>query len=220
MVLFVDQERFFALEQSIFYPQGGGQPADLGTVQKNSEPFRVLNAKKNGENVVIEVDKPGIVAGDTLQCELDWNRRYALMRMHTSVHLLAKVIFNQTGSLITGNQLDATVSRMDFNVSEFNREIAESYIQKVNEIVSRGLPVTAEFLPRETALQRPELVRLKDIMPPNLQSWRIVSIGDFDVQADGGTHVANTREIGKMVLDKTENKGKENRRIYWKLESR
>ncbi|MBU0635418.1 alanyl-tRNA editing protein [Candidatus Micrarchaeota archaeon] len=214
----VNNEKFVVLDQSIFYPNGGGQPTDTGKLSHNNEEFNVVFAKKMGKDISLEVDKPGLKEGDSIESKLNWERRFALMRMHTSSHVLAKIIFNETGSLITGNQLETEKSRMDFNVSEFNREISENYIQKANEIIKQNISVSVEFLEREKALQKPDLVRLKDIMPPNLKTWRVVSIGDFDVQADGGTHVKNTSEIGTLKLLKTENKGTENRRIYWNLE--
>ncbi|MFH0954885.1 MAG: alanyl-tRNA editing protein [Candidatus Micrarchaeota archaeon] len=216
-VIRVDKERFVVLNQTVFYPQGGGQPFDLGIIAAGNERFNVLSVKKNGSDVVVEVDKAGLKEGLTVECHLDWIRRFALMRMHTSAHILAKVIWDQTGSLITGNQLDLQQTRLDFNVEEFDADIANSFVQKANSVVKQNLPVTIDFLPREEAINRPELVRLKDIMPPNLAVWRIISIGEYDVQADGGTHVANTSEIGELELIRVENKGKENRRIYWKL---
>ncbi len=218
-VIEVLNQKMVIVDQTVFYPQGGGQPSDTGVLRRQNEEFRVLSAKKQGENVALEVNQIGLKPQDLVQQEIDWNRRYALMRMHTSAHILANVISNETGSLITGNQLGETESRMDFNVTEFNAGIAQSFIEKANELIRQKLPVFIEFLERERALARPELVRLKDIMPPNLPVWRIVSIGNVDVQADGGTHVANTSEIGFMELLRTENKGKENRRIYWTLKT-
>lgn len=225
----VENERFAVLDESIFYPQGGGQPGDKGTITQTQRyceaavmkqrtlTFQVQNTKRRGEEIVLELDQAGIQPTLTVECTLDWKRRYALMRMHTSAHILAKVIFDATGSLITGNQLEEEQSRMDFNVAEFSRETAENYIQKTNEIIRQKLSVTVEFLPYEKAIARPELFRLKDVLPKNIPELRIVSIGQFDVQADGGTHVKNTSEIGKLELTKTENKGKENRRMYWQL---
>lgn len=211
-------EKLAVMDQTVFYPQGGGQPSDTGVLRRGNEEFRVVFTKKVGPDIALELDKTGLKEGDSVETELDWSRRYKLMRMHTSAHILAKVIFDATGSLITGNQLGENESRMDFNVAEFNKEIAESFIAKANQIVQQDLEVKAEFLEYEKAMQRPELFRLKDVLPKNIPLLRIVSIGDFDVQADGGTHVRNTPEIGMLKLLKIENKGKENRRKYWTLE--
>src|SRR3989344_6247557 len=133
-ILRMENQTNAVLDSNIFYPQGGGQPPDSGTLVRNQETFLVLNAKKNGEEIVLTLDKIGLKTGDTVECTLDWNKRYSLMRMHTSAHILAKVIFDQTGSLITGNQLGEKESRMDFNVTEFNRETAESFIEKANAV--------------------------------------------------------------------------------------
>lgn len=216
-VLRIDNERFIFLDQTVLYPQGGGQPCDLGQLRRGNDVFSVVAIKKNGPDAVVEVDRLGLQQGQTVECVVDWPRRYSLMRMHTSAHVLAKVILDETGSLITGNQLGEHESRMDFNVTNFDSDTANSFIQKANAALRQNLEIKIDFLDREEALLHPELVRLKDIMPPNLPVWRIVAIGDLDVQADGGTHVQNTKEVGEMELLRVENKGKENRRIYWKL---
>lgn len=210
--------KFIVLDQSIFFPQGGGQPSDKGTLKCNGEVFNLMSAKRTGEKISLEVDKEGLKTGDTVECELDWKRRYALMRMHTSAHVLSQVIFLELGSLSTGNQLEETQSRMDFNVANYSQELVHGLIGKANEVLAQGLEVKTEFVKREKALARPELFKLKDVAPKDLQEFRLVSIGGFDVQADGGTHVKNTREVGKIKFLRAENKGKENRRIYWTLE--
>lgn len=217
-VVSLASEKLVAVDQTVFYPQGGGQPTDTGILRHGNEEFRIASAKKVGQDIALEVDKIGLKEGDLVETELDWNRRYKLMRMHTSAHVLAKVIFDETGSLITGNQLDAEQSRMDFNVTEFNAGIAQEYLDRANKVVQEKLEVTATVLPYAVAMKKPELFRLKDVLPKNIPELRIVSIGSFDVQADGGTHVRNTKEIGKLKLQRIENKGKENRRIYWTLE--
>jgi misacylated tRNA(Ala) deacylase len=211
-------EKLAVVDQTVFYPQGGGQPTDTGILRRKNEEFRIVFTKKVGPDIALEVDRIGLLEGETIETELDWNRRYKLMRMHTSAHILAKIIFDETGSLITGNQMDAEQSRMDFNVTEFNAGIAEGYIEKANKIVQQKLEVTATVMPYAEAMKKPELFRLKDVLPKTIPELRIVSIGKFDVQADGGTHVRNTKETGKLELQRIENKGKENRRIYWTLE--
>ncbi len=217
-VVSLASEKLAIVDQTVFYPQGGGQPSDTGKLLRENEEFRVIFTKKIGQDIALEVDKPGLKQGDSVECELDWNRRYKLMRMHTAAHVLAKIIFDETGSLITGNQLDAEQSRMDFNVTEFNAGIAQGYIDKANKVIQENLEVAAMVMLFAEAMKKPELFRLKDVLPKNIPELRIVSIGKFDVQADGGTHVRNTKEIGKLKLTRIENKGKENRRIYWTLE--
>ncbi len=217
-VVSLASEKLAIVNQTVFYPQGGGQPTDTGKLLRENEEFRVIFTKKIGQDIALEVDKSGLKQGDSVECELDWNRRYKLMRMHTAAHVLAKIIFDETGSLITGNQLDAEQSRMDFNVTEFNVGIAQGYLDKANKVIQENLEVAATVMPFAEAMKKPELFRLKDVLPKNIPELRIVSIGNFDVQADGGTHVRNTKEIGKLKLTRIENKGKENRRIYWTLE--
>jgi misacylated tRNA(Ala) deacylase len=211
-------EKLVVVDQTVFYPQGGGQPSDKGVLRRGNEEFTVLFTKKVGPDIALEVDKTGLKEGESIETELDWNRRYKLMRMHTSAHILAKVIFDETGSLITGNQLDTEQSRMDFNVTEFNAGIAQEYLDKANKVIAEKLEVTANVMPYAEAMKKSELFRLKDVLPKTIPELRIVSIGNFDVQADGGTHVRNTKEIGQLKLERVENKGKENRRIYWTLE--
>lgn len=207
-----------ALDRTVFYPQGGGQPFDKGKISRNGESFEVLSVRKENGEIFHELNKPNLKEGDKVECAIDWVYRYKLMRFHTSAHILARVLSNETGSLITGNQLDAEESRMDFSASSFGMEEAKEFEEKVNQVICQNLAVTVSFEKAEDAFKRPELFRLKSVLPKNLAVLRIISIGDFDVQADGGTHVANTSEIGQIRVTRTENKGKENRRVYWRLE--
>lgn len=206
------------LDRTVFYPQGGGQPFDKGTISCNGEKFEVVSVRRENGEIYHELNKEEIKEGDSVECEIDWDYRHRLMRFHTSAHVLARVLSNETGSLITGNQLGDEESRMDFSSTSFSMEKAKEFEEKINQILSQNLLVTVSFERAEDAFKRPELFRLKSVLPKNLTVLRIVSIGDFDVQADGGTHVANTSEIGKIKITRTENKGKENRRVYWALE--
>jgi len=214
----VTDRKFIVLDKTIFYGQSGGQPSDTGKlVTSNGEEYKVIFAKSFGENVSHEVDKEGLKEGDKVNCILNWKNRLQYMKMHTSAHILAGVINKEIGALITGNQLGLEESRMDFNVPEFDKELLKSFEEKTNEMISQELEIKIAYEDRETALARPELFRLKDVLPKDIPTLRIISIGDFDIQADGGTHVANTKEIGKIKIVNFKNKGKENRRVYWKL---
>ena len=206
------------LDKSCFYPESGGQPTDTGKICRNNEEFRVVFSRKQGNEIILELDREGLREGEKIVGEIDWQRRYKLMRMHTAAHILSRMIFNETGALITGNQLSIDKSRMDFNVKEFDREKILGFEKNANETISNNLDVSIEFLPVEEALKDPALVRLRDVMPKGLKEWRIVSIGGFDRQADGGTHVKSTSEIGKIRITKLENKGADNRRVYFGLE--
>ena len=173
--------------------------------------------KKIGEDISHEVDKEGLKVGDKLKCILDWERRYRLMRYHTAAHILSAVFHKEANALITGNQKDEGKARIDFDLENFDREKINDYIKKANEILKRNLEVKVYYLPKEEAFKDPNLFKLKNVLPKNLEKLRIVEIGDVDKQADGGTHVKNTKEIGEIEFIKAENKGKSNRRVYFKI---
>ncbi len=203
------------LDQTAFNPRGGGLVSDTGRLNG----MKVIEATKEGDNVFHMLEVPAeLRVGDRVHGALDWDRRFRIMRMHTSAHILSAVVNRETGALITGNQISPDESRVDFNLDNFDREKMSYYIDKVNEAVGRGLDVKTYFMKREEALANPGFVKLANAMPPSLDMLRIVEIGDVDTQADGGVHVKNTREIGKVVGVKTENKGKSNRRLYFTVE--
>lgn len=206
------------LTESAFYPTGGGQPCDLGTIEIDGTAFAVLNVRKENGTIVHELDAAGLAEGDEVHCSLDWNRRYALMKMHTAAHLLSAVINRKTGALVTGKQLGTESSRVDFSLENFSKEIAQEFAQEANELVRKGAHVKTYFLPREEAMKIEGVVRLAGRMPPEVSELRIVEIAGIDIQACAGTHLHDIREIGKIAVTATENKGKTNRRIYFKLE--
>jgi len=216
----VTEGKFVVLDKTIFYPQGGGQPSDTGKlVKENEEKVNVIFAKQFGEEISHQIEpENSLKEGKKIKCVLDWEQREKFMRMHTSAHILAGVINKEIGALITGNQLGLEESRMDFNVPEFDRELLKTFEEKSNEIIEKNLEINISYEETQKALQRPELFRLKGVLPKNIPELRIVTIGNFDVHADGGTHVKTTSEIGKIKITNFKNKGAENRRIYWKLE--
>jgi Ser-tRNA(Ala) deacylase AlaX len=176
----------------------------------------VYVGKFSGE-ISHEVDRPGLREGDKVHCVLNWERRYKLMRSHTAAHVLASLLCNGTGALVTGNQLEEDQVRFDFSLEKFDREILEEYVDKANELFKRDIPVKWYELSREEALKIPGVVKMAEAFPPDLPSLRIVEVVDIDRQADGGTHVKNLKEVGQIELLKAENKGKHNRRVYFKL---
>jgi misacylated tRNA(Ala) deacylase len=208
------------LKDTIFYPQGGGQPFDTGALvrEDDGKEFAVVGVKKVDGNIVHEIAEAGLNAGDHVLCSIDWERRYQLMRMHTAAHVLSAVIHRHTGALITGNQLDIEQSRIDFSLDVFSKEQMEHYIDEANTAIAQGAPVTITFMKRDVAMGLPHLVKLAGALPPNIAELRIVKIGTIDEQADGGTHVKDAKEIGKIILLSAENKGKNNRRIYFTIE--
>jgi Ser-tRNA(Ala) deacylase AlaX len=203
------------LDQTAFNPRGGGLVSDTGTI----DGVRMVEAVKEGEEIIHIVDGGGTwTPGQAVHCVLDWEKRYRIMRMHTAAHILSAVVNSETGALITGNQISPDESRVDFNLESFDREKMSTYIDKVNKAVERRLEVTTYFMKREEALANPGFVKLANAMPPNLDVLRIVKIGDIDTQADGGVHVRNTYEIGRVVGLKTDNKGKANRRLHFTVQ--
>jgi Ser-tRNA(Ala) deacylase AlaX len=208
------------LDKTAFYPTGGGQPCDKGKIVFDGGEFLVEDVYKKEGKVLHKVDKEGIQAGASVHCIIDWERRYRLMRMHTAAHIISEAINKETGALITGNQLDVNVSRIDYSLEDFDRERIQHCIEIANEIAEKGLEIKIYFLKREDALKIPKITKLAKGLPPAIENVRIVEIGDFDLQADGGTHVKNTREIGKIELVKMENKGKNNRRIYYAIKDK
>jgi Ser-tRNA(Ala) deacylase AlaX len=212
-VLHVEGQRV-VLDRTAFNPRGGGLVSDLGTLDGR----RVAEVVKEGEEIFHVVDSPDFVPGQEVHGVLDWERRYRIMRMHTSAHILSSVVNGETGALITGNQISPDDSRVDFNLENFDKEKMAHYVDEVNDIVERGLEVKTFFMKREEALAKPGFVKLANAMPPSLEVLRIVQIGDVDTQADGGVHVRNTKEIGKVVGLGTENKGKSNRRLHFTVQ--
>jgi len=202
------------LDQTAFNPRGGGLVSDLGKLNEGN----VVEVVKGGEEILHLVERPELYRlGETVHGILDWERRYRIMRMHTTAHLLCAVVHRETGALITGNQIAPEESRIDFSLEQFNRDKLSEYVAIANGVVKSGVEVKSYFMKREEALGVPGLVKLANASPPSLEVLRIVQIGDVDTQADGGVHVANTREIGEIVVTSAENKGKNNRRIHFKL---
>jgi Ser-tRNA(Ala) deacylase AlaX len=155
--------------------------------------------------------------GDVVKGVLDWEKRYMVMRMHTAIHALASIFNKRTGALITGNQVNVDKSRLDMSLEKLDRVLIDDVFKETNKELSVGRPVKIYYLPREEALKIPGVIKLAEAAPPDVEKLRIVEIEGLDVQADGGPHVSNTREVGELVLLKIENKGRNNRRVYFTL---
>jgi len=184
---------------------------------KDNEVYNVVYVGKFSGEISHEVDRAGLKEGDRVHCVLNWKRRYKLMRSHTAAHTLASILCRETGALITGNQIEEDKVRFDFNLKEYSREILERYIEKANKLLGKDIPVKWYEIPREEALKIPHVSKMAKASFPNVPKLRIVEIVGVDKQADGGTHVKNLKEVGQIELLKTENKGKDNRRVYFKL---
>jgi misacylated tRNA(Ala) deacylase len=217
VVASVKDGKYVILNQTVFYPKGGGQPCDTGKIIRGNEVYKVVYVGKFSGEISHEVDHAGLKQGEKVQCVIDWDRRYRLMRSHTAAHLFASLLCNGTGALVTGNQLETDKIRFDFSLEQFNPDLLQKYVDKTNELLSEDVPVKSYELPREEALKIPGVVKMAEAFPPDIPRLRIVELGNLDKQADGGTHVRNLNEVGRIKLLKTENKGKNNRRIYFTL---
>jgi misacylated tRNA(Ala) deacylase len=206
------------LDQTAFHPLTGGVAHDTGYITKGSTKHRVLRVEINRETKEIThvlEDASGLSSGDMVKGVIDWERRYRLMRLHTTAHLIAAIMYRDYNALITGGQVDCEQAKLDFNLPKTEREIFEDAVAKANNEVGKGTALKIYFLDRTEALKVPGIVKLAERMPPQVKELRIVEIPDIDVQADGGPHVNNTQEVGEITLLKIENKGRTQRRVYF-----
>ncbi len=212
------------LDRTAFFATGGGQPNDTGTMSCSSGDLKVLDVMKRGDEVVHVVEDPtGIKPGERVHGRIDWGRRYNHMRYHSAVHVMDGIVTKKHGDqgLLTGGQIYEDRARIDMDMQDFTREIVESILQECNQFISEGHNVYQKEITREEALQMENLARTEPgrQLINSLDTVRLIVIDDLDEQADGGTHVSNTREIGKLVLSKIQSKGKRNKRIEFTLEN-
>lgn len=221
----VKDGKFVVLEETAFYPSSGGQAHDTGTIKRISDDksFKVVYAGKFSGDISHEVECPDgeeLKEGDSVKCTIDWERRYKLMRSHTAAHVISSIIHRKTGAMITGNQLKTDKCRIDFSLEDYDPYVMEGFVKKADEEAAKGVPVEISFISREDAENEESLSLLAKGLPGSIKEIRIVDIKGIDRQADGGTHVKNTKEIGKINFIKCENKGKNNRRVYFSLGDR
>lgn len=208
------------LDKTAFYPGGGGQPADSGTLSWGSKSFSVVRAKKVGDIVIHQIsgDEELPPVGVELTGQIDWARRFQLMRTHTALHILCGVVFHRYGALVTGGDMDPLKGRMDFEFETMHKELVAEIEQAVNNEVKKAHPLVVKILPRDEAFRIPDLIRTKiNLLPDGISHVRTVEIVGLDLQADGGTHVNNTAEVGKIRVVDYKSKGKINKRIYIEL---
>lgn len=211
----VKDDKYVVLNQTAFYPLGGGVAYDTGSILRNGEEFPVAYVGKFDNIISHEVSKTGLKIGDKVVGKINWERRYKLMRLHTTAHLLASIFHSKSNALITGGQIEPERGRMDFSLENFDRQLIDEYCKIANEIVQKDLAVSISYMKREEALKMTDMVKLANKMPPDVGTLRIVEIKGVDRQADGGCHVKSTKEIGTIEILKVENKGKDNRRVYY-----
>jgi Ser-tRNA(Ala) deacylase AlaX len=201
------------LDRTAFFPGGGGQPPDAGRLRWSGGEARVAGLKKDDDAVwhILEGLVPRM--GQQVRGALDWDRRYAIMRYHSALHVLVGTVYHLHQALVTGGAIYPDRARMDFALEDLSRDRVAAIEAETNRVIREARPMLVRWMSREE-FERADLVRLaKNLVPPELSRIRVIEIEGFDAQADGGTHVANTREIGRLVVTKTENKGKINRRL-------
>ncbi len=207
------------LDRTAFYPGGGGQPADAGVLRWDRGECRVAVMRRDGDAVWHTVEGAPPPAGTAVRGVVDWDRRYAIMRHHSALHVLVGVVYKQFNALVTGGAIYPDRARMDFSLEDLSKDRVAGIEAEANRVIGERRRILVRFVSRE-AFEQSDLTRLaRHLLPPEIPEVRVVDIEGFDAQADGGTHVANTAEIGRLVITKTENKGKINRRLEIALQS-
>lgn len=208
------------LDRTVFYARGGGQPGDTGSISWGGGAVPVVDTVKQAGAVrhVVTGEPPRV--GTAVTATIDWERRHLLMRTHTALHVLSAVVWGDFGAKVTGGNMEPGEARMDFELDAISVSFGQEVEARLNAALGAGHPVTVSFLPRAEALADPDLIRTKvNLIPESVDPIRVIAIGDIDIQADGGTHVANTAEVGPVRVVGTESKGKGNKRMRIKLES-
>jgi misacylated tRNA(Ala) deacylase len=208
------QGNTIALDRTAFYPGGGGQPADRGIFQAGEQSWQVVNVRKDGEEIWHEVEGTPLIPGMIVAGQLDWERRHALMRTHTALHTLCGVVWRDYGAQVTGGNMEPLQARMDFEFERMQKELVQEIEEKVNTEIRAARPIQVKILPRNEAFAIPDLIRTKiNLLPEGIPQVRVVDIVGLDLQADGGTHVANTSEVGRLSIVKYKSKGRINKRL-------
>jgi len=213
--------RAVVLDQTAFYPGGGGQPCDFGVLTAAGVTYTVEKVKKQGDDVLhfLGGSDPLPEVASAVSGSLDWERRYQLMRTHTAMHILCGTVFRDYGAKVTGGDMDPLKGRMDFEFENMRGELVKAIEAAVNVEVGQGRDVRVKILPRDEAFQIPDLIRTKiNLLPAGILEVRTVEIMGLDLQADGGTHVKNTSEVGKIKVVDYKSKGAINKRIYVEVE--
>ncbi len=208
-----------ALDRTAFFPGGGGQPYDTGQLDFGGESVSVVKTSRVGDRILHYIEGQVPEAGARVNGKIDWERRYQLMRTHSAMHVLCGVVWRDYSAQVTGGNMDPLKARMDFEFENFSADLVHDIEKKVNIEIQNGRSISAKVLPREQAEQIPDLIRTKiNLLPDSLREIRVVEIDGLDLQADGGTHVANTKEIGTFKIVGHKSKGKINKRLKVEIE--
>ncbi|MBV7274282.1 alanyl-tRNA editing protein [Clostridiaceae bacterium UIB06] len=214
-----ETENAVILDKTAFYIGGGGQPCDVGVLETNTDSYVVKKVKKKENDVYHYIDGKLPTVNETCVGKIDWEHRYKLMRTHTAMHILCGVVWRDYKAQVTGGDMDCLKGRMDFEFENFDKELVQEIEEKVNKEVGCKRNIKVNILGREEAFQIPDLIRTKiNLLPEGIKEIRTVEIDGLDLQADGGTHVKNTAEVGKIKIVDYKSKGKINKRIYVELE--
>ena len=214
-------QRTVILDRSAFYPGGGGQPCDIGSLTMGELVYPVEKVKKQGDAVLHFLGglTPLPSSGDSVRGSLDWDRRHKLMRTHTALHVLCGTVFRDYGAQVTGGDMEPLKGRMDFEFETMRGDLVREIELAVNKEVAAARDIRVKILPREEAFQIPDLIRTKiNLLPEGIMQVRTVEIVGLDLQADGGTHVRNTNEVGTIRVADYKSKGAINKRIYIEVE--
>ena len=207
------------LDRTAFYPGGGGQPNDVGTLAAGGQTWTVTKVGRKDGAVVHQLEGGAPAVGDVVTGVIDWERRHKLMRTHTALHVLCGVIWRDFGAQVTGGDMQPLAARMDFEFEHMTAGFAEEVEELVNREVDAGRPISTRILPRDEAMAIPDLIRTKiNLLPPGIQEVRVVEIEGLDLQADGGTHLGNTRDVGRIRIVGHESKGRINKRLRVQIE--
>lgn len=216
-----ESSRAVVLEKTAFYPGGGGQPCDFGSLLVNGVVYPVNKVKKQGDDILhfLGGGEPLPVPNTASHGTLDWVRRYKLMRTHTALHILCGTVFRDYGALVTGGDMEPLKGRLDFEFASMKGELVREIEEAINKEAVMARDISVKILPREEAFQIPDLIRTKiNLLPEGIQQIRIVEIVGLDLQADGGTHVQNTSEVGPIRVANYKSKGAINKRLYIEIE--
>ena len=202
------------LDRTAFYPAGGGQPSDTGTLVSGDDAYRVTKISRSDGQMVHEFDREPPPAGTAVLGEIDWDRRHRLMRTHTAIHILCGVVWRDYRAQVTGGDMTPLAARMDFELEHMSTDFAGEVEARINAEVAAARAIEIKTLPRTESFQIPDLIRTKiNLLPPAVQEVRIVDIVGLDLQADGGTHVASTSEVGRIRVVGHQSKGRINKRL-------